>query len=44
MANKLKMLILQQVVMREILVDGLTAIASGENPRFIESKLQGFIP
>ena len=44
MANKLKMLILQQVVMREILVDGLTAIASGENPRFIENKLQGFIP
>lgn len=43
MANKLKMLILQQVVMREILVDGLTAIASGESPRFIESKLQGFI-
>lgn len=44
MANKLKMLILQQVVMREILVDGLTAIASGESSRFIESKLQGFIP
>lgn len=44
MANKLKMLILQQVMMREILVDGLTAIASGESPRFIESKLQGFIP
>ncbi|MEO6421526.1 MAG: flagellar motor protein [Candidatus Nitrotoga sp.] len=44
MANKLKMLILQQVVMREILVDGLTAIASGENSRFIESKLHGFIP
>ncbi|RFC37493.1 MAG: chemotaxis protein MotA [Candidatus Nitrotoga sp. SPKER] len=44
MANKLKMLILQQVMMREILVDGLSAIASGENSRFIESKLQGFIP
>ena len=44
MANKLKMLILQQIVMREMLVDGLTAIASGESPRFIESKLHGFIP
>ncbi|CAH1906159.1 Flagellar motor rotation protein MotA [Candidatus Nitrotoga sp. HW29] len=44
MANKLKMLILQQIIMREILVDGLAAIASGENSRFIESKLQGFIP
>lgn len=44
MANKLKMLILQQIMMREILIDGLIAIASGENPRFIESKLRGFIP
>ncbi|MES1983255.1 MAG: flagellar motor protein [Pseudomonadota bacterium] len=43
-SNKLKMLILQQVMMREILVDGLVAIANGEHPRFIESKLQGYIP
>jgi len=43
MANKLKMLILQQIMMREILVDGLAAIASGESSTFIESKLQGFI-
>ncbi len=43
-ANKLKVLITQQVVMREILVDGLEAIARGENPRFIENKLQGYIP
>lgn len=42
-AGKLKALITQQMVMREILVDGLTAIASGENPHFIESKLQGYI-
>ena len=43
MANKLKMLIAQQVMIRGMLVDGLAAIASGENPRFIESKLQGYI-
>jgi len=43
MANKLKMLIAQQVTMRGMLVDGLAAIASGENPRFIEGKLQGYI-
>jgi chemotaxis protein MotA len=42
-AGKLKSLIMQQLVMREILVDGLVAIASGENPRYIESKLQGYI-
>ena len=42
-AAKLKALIMQQMVMREILVDGLIAIASGENPRYIENKLQGYI-
>lgn len=43
MANKLKVLIAQQVAMRGMVVDGLAAIASGENPRFIENKLQGYI-
>ena len=42
-AGKLKILITQQMAMREILIDGLAAIASGENPRFIENKLQGYI-
>jgi chemotaxis protein MotA len=42
-AGKLKALIQQQLVMREILMDGLIAIASGENPHYIESKLQGYI-
>ncbi len=42
-ANKLKVLIMQQVVMREMLMDGLETIARGENPRFIENKLQGYI-
>lgn len=43
MAGKLKMLILQQMAMREILVDGLASIANGEHPRFVENKLQGYI-
>lgn len=43
MSSKLKMLIMRQIAMRELLVDGLSAIASGENPRFIENKLQGYI-
>jgi chemotaxis protein MotA len=38
------MLIARQVMMREMLVDGLASIASGENPRYIENKLQGYIP
>lgn len=42
-SNKLKMLILQQMTMRDILVDGLSAIANGENPRFIENKLHGYL-
>jgi chemotaxis protein MotA len=42
-AGKLKSLIMEQLVMREILMDGLTAVAGGENPHYIESKLQGYI-
>ena len=42
-AGKLKMIILQQLIMREMLIDGLVMIANAENPRFIESKLKGYI-
>ena len=42
-ANKLKAIIAQDAVMREILVDGLVVIANGENPRTIEARLQGYI-
>lgn len=43
MANKLKSIIEQEVTMREMLIEGLMSIANGENPRVIESKLQGYI-
>ncbi|MDP1636210.1 MAG: MotA/TolQ/ExbB proton channel family protein, partial [Gallionellaceae bacterium] len=43
-AGKLKILIQQQVNMREMLIDGLGMIANAENPRFIENKLKGYIP
>lgn len=43
MFSKLKYLIDQEVVMREMLIEGLVSIANGENPRAIESKLQGYI-
>lgn len=42
-SGKLKMLIMEKMLVREILADGLEAIASGENPRFIENKLQGYL-
>jgi chemotaxis protein MotA len=42
-AGKLKMLIMKELVMREMLIDGLVMIANAENPRFIENKLKGYI-
>ncbi len=41
-AGKLKLLIAEQVNMREMLIDGLCMIANAENPRFIENKLRGY--
>jgi chemotaxis protein MotA len=43
-AGKLKMIIHQELMLREMLIDGLMMIANAENPRFIESKLKGYIP
>lgn len=43
MGNKLKSVIKRQVQAREILIEGLVSIANGENPRNIESKLQGYL-
>jgi chemotaxis protein MotA len=42
-AGKLKMIILHQTALREMMIDGLVMIANGENTRFIEMKLQGYI-
>ena len=44
MSNKLKTHISRLVIYREMLVDGLVGIANGDNPRIIESRLQGYIP
>lgn len=43
MYNKLKSIVEQEVIMREMLIEGLVSIANGENPRAIEAKLQGYI-
>ncbi|MDN3576030.1 flagellar motor protein [Chitinimonas viridis] len=41
--NKLKQVIASEVKRRELVTEGLVAIAHGENPRIIESKLRGFL-
>ncbi|MBU8976766.1 MULTISPECIES: flagellar motor protein [unclassified Lysobacter] len=43
MAAKLKGLINQQADEREMIIEGLIAIAQGENPRNIEARLNGFV-
>ncbi|MCP1726457.1 chemotaxis protein MotA [Natronospira proteinivora] len=43
MAGKLSRAIKDQVQTREMFIDGLISIAEGENPRNIETKLQGYL-
>ena len=42
-ANKLKSLVLAQSQFRYMIIEGIVSIAEGDNPRNIESKLQGFL-
>lgn len=42
-ANKLKNLISHQAQFRELLIEGFVAIAEGENPRNIETRLLGYL-
>ena len=42
-AAKLRVIISRQSQMREMVIDGVLSIAQGENPRAIESKLQGYL-
>ncbi|MGY3039504.1 chemotaxis protein MotA [Rhodanobacter sp. TND4EL1] len=43
MAARLKTLVGKQSRMREILIEGLVSIAQGDNPRQIETRLQGYV-
>lgn len=43
-ANKLKTQIFHASQAREMVIDGISSIAEGENPRNIELKLSGFLP
>lgn len=42
-ANKLKAIIMAQTEEREMVVEGLVAIANGDNPRLIEIRLQSYL-
>jgi chemotaxis protein MotA len=42
-AAKLKVAIAKQAEAREMVIEGMISIAEGENPRAIESKLQGYL-
>lgn len=44
MSKKLMAHIAEAVSRREMLVDGLVGIANGDNPRVIESRMQGYVP
>ncbi|MCK5091071.1 MAG: flagellar motor protein, partial [Gammaproteobacteria bacterium] len=43
MAGKLKEIIHHQSKFKEMIIEGVIAIAEGENPRNIETKLQGYL-
>lgn len=44
MANKLKIRSKREVLIKELMVEGLLSIQAGENPRIIEEKLKTFVP
>lgn len=43
MANKLKALVREESRLQELLAVGISAIAAGDNPRVVESRLQGLV-
>ena len=43
-ANKLRMCVNERSQYRELIIEGIIAIADGENPRSIEMKLNGYLP
>jgi chemotaxis protein MotA len=43
-AKKLQYLVSAQSQLQTMMLEGVLSIAEGENPRNIETKLQGFVP
>ena len=44
MASKLKYKSAEEILVKEVVVEGLLSIQAGENPRIIEEKLKTFLP
>ncbi|SDK45567.1 motility protein A [Natronincola ferrireducens] len=44
LANKLQLRSREEILRKEIMVEGLLSIQAGENPRIIEEKLKAFLP
>jgi len=44
MAGKLRMRSKQEVLIREMIMEGILSISKGENPRIIEEKLNSYLP
>ena len=44
MAGKLKYKSAEEILVKEVVVEGLLSIQAGENPRIIEEKLKTFLP
>lgn len=43
-AKKLKLKSREEILLKEIMIEGLLSIQAGENPRIIEEKLKAFLP
>ena len=42
-SNKLKIFSSEEMLLKEILIEGMLSIQAGENPRMIEEKLKAFL-
>jgi chemotaxis protein MotA len=43
-SNKLKVRSAEEVLLREIMIEGILSIQAGDNPRIVEEKLKAFLP
>ena len=44
LANKLKVKSKEEIIIKELMIEGILSIQAGENPRIIEEKLKAFLP
>jgi len=43
LAGKLKVKSEEEILMKEVMIEGILSIQAGENPRIVEEKLQAFL-